>query len=183
MGARECPGYRVVALLGTAALPGAYDDVAGVGNDRALRALAHRVEVGAASGVTEDPRWMVTRCVLLAPPGECEDRGPQCPARFGEVVFGVAAVGRPAQHAGVDECVEAVAEYGAGDVEVDAQITESADAVEAIANDQQRPAFTDYLECSRDVALLLLVSGSQRHGGQSTQKLVCSTDRRYAIMV
>jgi creatinine amidohydrolase/Fe(II)-dependent formamide hydrolase-like protein len=61
----------------------------------------------------------------------------------------------PLEHAVLDELAQPVAQHGAGDPQVLDELLEPATTQQDIANDQQRPAFTDDLQATRDRAHLV----------------------------
>ena len=86
---------------------------------------------------------------FVAPLSECGEHGPERSALVGEdivVATACGVVGAPVEQAGVDERVEPVREDVAGDAETFDEVVEAADAEEAVAQDQERPPFTDHLE-------------------------------------
>ena len=73
----------------------------------------------------------------------------------------MAGVGNLRHHAALDERSQAVAQYRARHVQVREEIIEAPDSVERIAQHQQRPAFTDDLECARQRAILPVIRARQ----------------------
>src|SRR5207247_3955754 len=85
-------------------------------------------------------------------------------ALVGEPVLealGPLAVADPLQDSFLDEPVEPIGEDVAGDAEALLELLEAAQAQEAVADDQERPALADDLERAGDGAVLALVVAPQ----------------------
>ena len=120
-----------------------------------------RVEASTAALVLEHYRGPARgHGVAVAPLHQRDDRGPQVEALFGEEVFealGALLVAAPFQHAVLEQTLQARVEDVARDAEVALQLVEATQPEEDVADDEQRPALADHLECAGDAAGLVLV--------------------------
>ena len=103
-----------------------------------------RSTIGGPSGV---------RQVLVTPLHEDDDRSEEFAACVGEpvlVALGILRIWHPLEQAHVDEHAQPRGQRGPRNVEVTRELTEALHSEERLAQDKQRPAFADQLECPAD---------------------------------
>jgi hypothetical protein len=108
----------------------------------------------AAGVVAQHNRWSVrVRQVLVPPPHEDDDRSEEIAACLGEpvlVALGIPGIWHAIKQAHIDKHPQPRRERGPRNAEVTSELTEALHPEECLAQDQQRPALTDQLECPTD---------------------------------
>src|SRR5262249_9475125 len=125
---------------------------------------AHR---SPAARMGERPPEPVGHVVLVPPRDQRPDRRPQPLPLLGQRVLVTAARrGCPRQDLVLDQQVEPLGQHRAGNAEVITEVTEAADAVERVPDDQQGPSLADDLQRPGQGAVLTLVGARQCHGSK-----------------
>jgi hypothetical protein len=142
---QQADGDRVLAHRGAAA---DRENVFGGRHGPALQAGTALVERGIAGGMPELPGRPGQGVEPASPPDEGVQRGPEVASRLGELIHvasGSPRIRAALQQPGFNQVPEPVREHGTRDVQAGGEVTEPANAVEGVAQDEQGPALADNL--------------------------------------